>query len=288
MPKRLLLIDGNNLAWRGWLAEPLTTSKGRRVEVIYLGLRMLKTYLDKFKPHMLYVVWDGGRDIRRKELLPSYKERVRTEEQKATATAVFEQMNGLRSLIQEMNLPTVRCRGREADDIISALAGKPWASPYSEVVVVSTDRDYFQLLTSSKVKLFVPSKNVIFSKKEAEAELGVPLERYPLYKALVGGHDALPGVPGVGPKRATQIILSDPDLEDVKFNREEVRQWARVSAFLPVPESEIREGLRVKKSHSGYLGWLRRVAKSFDELEFLSLQRDFLSSFWEYLERSGG
>jgi len=72
---KILLIDGNNIAHMAYHIGIMLSNSGERVEVLFNGLRMIRGYLQEFEPDRVVVVWDGGRDERRKDAFPDYKKR---------------------------------------------------------------------------------------------------------------------------------------------------------------------------------------------------------------------
>lgn len=299
--KRVLLVDGNNLGFRGY-CNPLTTSQGHRVEVVFLGLRMLQNYLAKFKPDGLWVMWDGGLDPRRTSRFDGYKAKERTPEEEAERQEIYKQMKLLGSVLNRMGLLQSKLLYREADDVIYSITERLKTKPY-DFIVVSTDRDYFQMLSNEHVRLYIPTKQEVFGREKAEEELGLSIEQYPFYKALVGGHDAIPGVHGIGPVKATKILTALPSLGGAGYYSQamdviegltkseipsiaDILLWVDLSRFLMVPLEDFTDSIYGARFREDYMTWARNTKKLFDRLEFasiLSIFVDFATPFWEAL-----
>jgi len=207
---RVLIADGNNLGWRGSVTTPLTHN-GRRTEVIYSGLNIIRAYLDRFHPDECIVVWDGGRDKRRTSIYPQYKKKKKeyTEVEKRERAIFYEQLERLRKVFSKLGIFQYRVPGREADDVIFTLLH--YAIPpdsETECFVISTDKDFYQLFAWWKdVILYNPVKKRGITYFQAVEELGFDPEDYVLYRALVGDpSDNLPGVRGIGEVKAKKLL----------------------------------------------------------------------------------
>jgi len=204
----LLLIDGNNLGWRAYGQAPLIFGD-QRTEVIKIGLIMLRNYLELFCPDRVVVVWDGGHDRSRTSIYPEYKRRDKelTEAEKKEKDLFFDQVNRLQDSITKLGIDQVRVRRREADDVIFSILN-PALRSEEQAFVISTDEDMFQLVAHyPDVVVYSPIKQILYTKEEIETKLGFPVSFYLQYKALVGDpSDNLPGVRGIGPKKAAIVI----------------------------------------------------------------------------------
>jgi len=292
-----LVVDGNNLGWRAFARTPLEWN-GRRTEVSYIGLRQMITLLRKFNPEDVVVVWDGGRDKKRLDVFPEYKQdrRSLTPEEEAEKEEFYKQIRVFRRLLKKLGIKQLRCSGREADDVIYSLVlhvrilrGR------TDVVIVSTDKDFYQMLDMKAVHLYSPTKKKFITCEEAEEEIGVELKYYAMWKVLVGGHDNLPGLKGVGPKKAALLIrsqvlgenvsgLSDSLIEDFQS------KWSRliileteVARFQLVSYSEIQKGLDVPPVPT-FSEWMQGVRQEFERLGFVSLLDNFADSLVPFIE----
>ncbi|MFT5432547.1 MAG: DNA polymerase-1, partial [Myxococcota bacterium] len=220
-PPRLFLIDGYALIYRSYYAfisNPLTNSKGENTSAAWGVANFLMTVLEDHNPEYLAVVFDAGRSHREK-LYPEYKA---TREK--MPDDLREGLPRVRELIEAFHGPVVALEGFEADDVIGTLA-KQARSQDVDVVIVSGDKDFYQLLGSG-VSLLNPGRGgpqgVAAEHVGAEgalAKFGVPAERIIDYLALVGdSSDNVPGAPGVGPKTAVSLLNEFGSL-DALFER---------------------------------------------------------------------
>jgi len=198
-----LLIDGNNLVWRS-SSQVVLSHNGRNTEVAFIGAKQLMSYINKFKPEDILVVWDGGHDERRKALYPDYKKkREYTEEEELDFKAFYEQVHDFRMFLTAISIKQMQCRGREADDVIATLVEEEIMG--ENICIISNDEDYVQLLRDG-VKLYFPKKKELLTKEIYEAEMGFPVKEYPTYKAMIGGHDNIPGIKGIGSVGAKAVM----------------------------------------------------------------------------------
>jgi len=212
MKTLLLIIDTNNMGFMAFGRTPLK-HKGVRTEVISIGLAMLKRYLTTFAPDEVMFVYDGGRDVRRTSLYPAYKRPKRPER---TPVEIRERRSFFRQLrifsenMRRLGFTQVKCRGREADDVIYTVVKQMLEdNSFEQIIVVSSDRDFFQLfqLFGNKVSVYHPIRNILYDETAVMELFNVPTEWYLSYRAMVGdSSDNLPGVKGLGPAKAQKIV----------------------------------------------------------------------------------
>jgi hypothetical protein len=182
--------------------------QGTRTEIMHVGVGMLRKYVETMAPDRLAVVWDGGRDKYRTELYPAYKRKGKefSKQQMEERNIIFAQMRCLEFLFSIMGIEQYRLKGREADDVIFSIANRI----DGEVVVVSTDKDMYQLLAiSDKVKIYSPTKDFWVDREAFIKEYGFSYDQFVPYRALIGdASDNLPGVKGIGPVKAKALIAS--------------------------------------------------------------------------------
>jgi len=200
---KTLIIDLNNIGWMAAGIKPLTHN-GQRVEVIYVGLNMIRSYIVKFEPDICYVAADGGRDPERMKLYPDYKRRrgELTKVEIRERNGFFSQLNELQKVIKMLGIIQYRCKDREADDIIFNLLYES-----NESIIVSTDKDFFQTLNQKGVEIYSPVKKQIVRAADVEEKYKIPISYFIDHKALTGDpSDNLPGIRGIGDVGATWLI----------------------------------------------------------------------------------
>ena len=250
---RTLLIDGNNTCFQALGKAPLHYN-GQRTEVIKIALGMVRSYIEKFQPDTAIVAWDGGRDERRTSIYPDYKRKKRewTEDEKAEREILFEQMRQLMPVFTSLGLQQFKVKGREGDDLIFTLLCKGWVLD-GEQIVVSTDQDMFQLFSySSQVLIYSPIRKLMINADYVEQEFGIQLKDFAFYKAMVGdGSDNLPGIHGIGPKKAQQVMdayrgghneYGHKLLEQVLNNEDELTKQMTLVTLMAIPDEEIVAG----------------------------------------------
>ena len=220
----LLIIDGHSLAFRAFYALPLEsfqTSGGQHTNAIHGFLSMFLTILQAEKPTHVAVAFDISRYSFRTAEYPEYKG-TRGE----TPPEFIGQVPLLQEALRAMRIETIQMENYEADDILATLATKGEAAGL-DVLVVSGDRDTFQLVTD-KVTVLYPSARGVSELKRytpaaVEERYGIRPHQYPDIAALVGEtSDNLPGVDKVGEKTAVKWIQQYGSLDEVLAHRDEI------------------------------------------------------------------
>ncbi len=186
------------------------------------------------------IIFDAGRKTFRNDLYPDYKAN-RTE----CPPELSEQMPYFRELSRALGLPVLECPGFEADDIIATLTAKLSAA-HKPVVIVSGDKDLMQLV-SEDVVIWDTMKDARYGPPQVTEKFGVGPEKVTEILALTGdSSDNVPGVDGVGPKTATQLIQKFGSVEGVIAN---------VAALKD--DSEIRNRKKIAESIESHIERLR-------------------------------
>ncbi len=205
MPK-LALLDGHSLAYRAFYALPseMATSTGQVTNAVFGFTSMLIKLLADEKPDAIAVAWDVRGPTFRTEAYGGYKA------QREKAPDLFaSQLPLIDEVLEAMGITQFRAPGYEADDVIATLADRGRDEGW-DVVVVTGDRDAFQLI-DSKITVLYTMRGISDVARADEAWLtakyGVTPSQYVDYAALRGDpSDNLPGVPGVGEKTAAKLI----------------------------------------------------------------------------------
>jgi len=219
----LLLLDGHSLAYRAFYALPtdLVTSSGQVTNAVYGFTSMLVKVLGDLRPDHLAVCFDTAAPTRRKERDETYKAG-----RKEMPDLFRSQLPLIREVLDTLAIPVLEAEGYEADDLIATLAERAVAAG-SDVIVVTGDRDAFQLVRDPALKVLYNRRGVsdyvLYDEGGIEARTGVPPSRYLDYAALRGDpSDNLPGVPGIGEKTAAKLIRAYGDLEGLYAHLDEV------------------------------------------------------------------
>ena len=220
----LMLIDGHSLAFRAFYALPVdsfVTPDGQHTNAIHGFLSMLLSLLKNENPTHLAVAFDISRFSFRTRIYPEYKG-TRGE----TPPEFIGQVPLLQDALHVMGVTTLTKEDYEADDIIATLSTRGSEAGF-DVLVVSGDRDTFQLVTDNVTVLYPSARGVSELKRytpaAVEERYGVPPERYPDVAALVGEtSDNLIGVDKVGEKTAVKWINQFGSLDEVLAHADDI------------------------------------------------------------------
>jgi len=219
---KLLILDGNSVINRAFFGvKPLTTREGLYTHAIYGFLNILEKLEKEEQPEAVCVAFDLHG--------PTFRH-LKYEGYKATRHGMPEelaqQMPVMKQVLQAMNIPIYECEGWEADDVIGTV-GKICANNDWECVIATGDRDSLQLIDDLvKVKLVIsrPGQTTatLYDREKFEEEYGFEPKKMVDLKALMGdSSDNIPGVAGVGPKTATELLLKFGSLDGVYENLED-------------------------------------------------------------------
>jgi len=218
MPKQIYLIDGSSYIYRAYHAlTPLSNSRGFPTHAIYGVTNMILKILREKKPDYIAVVFDAkGPTFRHKES-PTYKANRPT-----MPEDLSQQIPYIKKIIQALGITFLEKEGYEADDIIATLC-KQFAHQDVEIVLVSGDKDLWQLL-SSKTKLWDSMRDKILEERDILGKYKLPPSRLKEVMALTGDKiDNIPGVPKVGEKTAIKLIQEFGSLDNLLANIEKVK-----------------------------------------------------------------
>ncbi len=222
-PKRIFLLDGHSLAYRAFFALPvsLATSTGQVTNAVYGFTSMLIKLLGDEHPDYLAVAFDVGAPTVRLEKFPEYKAG------RAETPSDFKPQLGLiEEVLDTLHVPIVRVVDHEADDAIGTLAVRA-AERGIEAVIVTADRDFFQLV-GPRIRVMFNRRGisdiVLYDEAGVEERFGIPPAKYLEYVALKGDtSDNIPGVPGVGEKTAARLVQEYGSVEEILAHTDELR-----------------------------------------------------------------
>jgi DNA polymerase I len=208
---RVLLLDTHALLFRAFFAlPPMTTKAGRPTSALYGLAVMVLKLLREERPAGVAFALDAGRPTFRHAQRSSYKAH-----RPPLPDALRQQLDALPRLLDALGTPCFVAPGFEADDILAALARK-LGSPKTEVRIVTTDHDLFQLARDGVDVLFVGArgrKPTLYDHHALVARYGVAPAQLPSLTALVGDTaDNLPKIPGVGLRTARKLVQRFGDM----------------------------------------------------------------------------
>ena len=213
---KLLLIDGNSLVYRAFFALPtdMATASGQVTNAVYGFATMLVTMVKDQNPDGVLVVFDRKEPTFRHEAIPEYKA-----QREKTPEILLEQLQIARELLDVLGIAHREAVGFEGDDIIATVAALA-VSESHDVIIVTGDRDAYQLVKDPHIKVMYNKRGVsdyaLYDEAGIVERTGVHPSKYADYAAMRGDpSDNLDGVPGVGEKTAAKLLNQYGDLAGV-------------------------------------------------------------------------
>lgn len=256
--ERYLLIDGLNLFFRNFSAINAVNSNGVHIGGLGGFFRSLGALIRTIQPTQVYMVFDGvGSSNIRKNIIPEYKSNRNTsritkhelfdnleEEDDSKINQIVRIIQYLKTLpVKTVSLPTV-----EADDIIAYLSSTLPTKPEDRVFIVSSDKDYLQLI-SDKVIVYRPIEKEYYTTDTVKEKFNITPHNFLLYKLLMGDNsDGVTGIKGLGakglfkrfPELATQDLSFDDLINLAEAKLKEHIIYARVLHNIPLLEDKYR------------------------------------------------
>ncbi|QQZ10635.1 DNA polymerase I [Heyndrickxia vini] len=221
MSNKLILIDGNSIAYRAFFALPLLNNdKGIHTNAIYGFTTMLMKILNEEKPTHILVAFDAGKTTFRHETFKEYKGT-----RQKTPPELSEQFPFIRELLDAYGIQRYELANYEADDIIGTLSLKAEKEGF-EVKVISGDKDLTQL-SSKETTVCITKKGITdieeYTPEHINEKYGLIPEQIIDMKGLMGdASDNIPGVPGIGEKTAIKLLKEFNTLENLLDSIEQV------------------------------------------------------------------
>ena len=279
----LVLIDGPNYVFRAFHAvkHNLSNSKGQPTNAVFGYVQMVRSILKDLSPTHVAVVFDPKGGTFRNEMYKEYKAH-----RPPMPEDLAAQWNYIYEVTDAFNFARICVQNYEADDVIATLARQAEAKGW-DVTIVSTDKDLMQLV-GDKIWMLDTMRRKEYGIDEVKEKWGVPPEKVQDLLALTGDSaDNIPGVPGIGPKTALELINTYGDLEGILSHAHEIKQNKRrenliefaddarlsynlvaLNEHTPLPVT--LDDLKVQKPNR------EALAKVFAELEFRRLTAEFL------------
>jgi len=280
----LLLLDGMSLAFRAFFALPddLATADGTVTNAVHGFTSMLVFLVREHRPSALAVAFDAPGPTFRDEMVEEYKAG-RAE----TPDILTPQFDMIRRVLASLAVPLVEVPGYEADDALATLATEARDRGH-EVIVVTGDRDCFQLVEDPYVRVLYNRRGVsdysLYDEAGIVERTGIVPSKYPMLAALRGDpSDNLPGVPGVGEKTAAKLLNSYSDLDGIFANLDALTPKLRENLATNEERARSNESvmrlvrdvpLEVRVTDLELGGWDTATARAvFNELELRTLWR---------------
>lgn len=211
MSKNILyLIDGNSLVYRSYYAIKLSNSRGFPTGAIFGFLNAMRKILQKYQPQFMAVCFDVSRKTHRQEKFKAYKI-----QRPPAPDALKMQMPPIKELLCHLGISIVEKENYEADDLISSLTYKAYEKGWN-VVIISSDKDMYQLIKDDAVYVYNPVKDVVYDHAHFIDEFGFIPRHIVDYLALVGDSvDNIPGAKGIGKVGALTLIKQFGTIEKI-------------------------------------------------------------------------
>ena len=239
-----LVVDGNSLTYRAFFALPtdMATASGQVTNAVFGFTSMLINVLKDHTPDGVLVAFDRPEPTFRHEAEPLYKA-----QREAAPDILRQQMGLVREVLDAVGIAAIDLSGWEADDII-ATATDRLVDAGHQVIIVTGDRDSYQLVRDPDVKVLYNKRGVsdyaFYDEAGIEERTGVAPSLYVQYAALRGDNsDNLPGVPGVGEKTAAKLINTYGGLDGIFEHVDE--QTPKLRSNLAEHEARARKNLEL-------------------------------------------
>jgi DNA polymerase I len=243
---RLLIVDGHAYAYRAFHAiRSLNGPDGAPTNAIYGFIKMLSKMGNTLQPTHHCVVWDGGLCAQRMAALPEYKVH-----RPPMPSDLERQLPEIESYLEASNIPSFEREGIEADDWIASQACCAVRAS-ADVVIASADKDFLQLV-SPHVGLLNPNdkSEAVWKAEQVRAKTGLDPEQVVDWLSLIGDAvDNIEGVPGIGPKTATELLKQFGSI-DVLYSRLGEVKSERIRANLLAAEANVRRNQKLIRLHT--------------------------------------
>ncbi len=282
----LYLIDGSGFIFRAFYAmPPLTRKDGTPVGAVLGFTNMITRLLMEMEAHKIAVVFDAKRQTFRNDIYPEYKAN-----RGETPEDLIPQFPLIREVCKAFDLPMLEMEGYEADDLIATYTKRAREKGF-DVTIVSSDKDLMQLVDDGKVVLYDHMKNRYIDEEKVIEKFGVSPEKVLDILALAGdSSDNIPGVPGIGPKTATELIKEFGTLENLLENAHTIKQNKRRENLIEFTEQaklskklvKLEENVPIDTSLDAlHLDQpnLEKVVAFLEEQNFKSLENIFRKKF---------
>jgi len=238
----LLAVDANSLLHRAYHAYPitLTSAENQPVNAVYGFTAMLLDAILQYKPEYIFCAFDTAKPTFRHTSYVGYKAN-----RKQTDSELVLQIPYVYEVLNALNIPTFAIPGFEADDILGTISTKvvnERLREISQTYILTGDRDLFQLV-NEKVQVILPKgsfKNLeVYHEQEVMTRMGVPPSLITDLKGLMGdASDNIPGVKGIGPKTAVELLTRFGTLEKIYENLDAVKDISKRTAQLLIDDHE--------------------------------------------------
>ncbi len=251
--KKIALIDGYGFVFRAYHSlPPLTRPDGKPVGAVYGFTNMLIKLLAGLDVTHAAIVFDAGSKTFRNDIFPAYKAN-----RPPCPEDLIPQFAIVREAAESLNLMILEKTGFEADDIIATIA-KKYSGPENKILIVSSDKDLMQLINDN-VAMYDAMKNKMIGDAEVREKFFVgPNQVLDILSLMGDASDNIPGVKGIGPKTAAELIQQFGSLENIFANLDQIKQDkrrqllsdgaenAKISKILAALKEDVDLGIKIE------------------------------------------
>ena len=275
---KVMLVDGNSLTYRAFFALPtdMATASGQVTNAVFGFTSMMINLIRDHRPTNVVVAFDRPEPTFRHERIETYKAN-----RDAAPDILRQQMGLVRQVVEALRIPILEAAGYEADDILATLATRA-RDAGDEVLIVTGDRDCYQLVEDPLVKVLYNKRGVsdyaLYDEAGIKERTGVSPAAYPQYAALRGDpSDNLPGIPGVGEKTAAKLINTYGGLDGI---------FAHVDEQTPKLRENLTEHEGQARLNAEVMVLLRDIPLDvdLDELTMGPFDTDEVRQLFDFLE----
>jgi len=286
---KVILIDGNNIAYRAFYAIPenISTSSGTATNAVLGFTNMLLRLIEDQYPDTIICAFDSKVPTFRHRMFDQYKIK-----RKKMPTELSEQFPLIKEVLDAFNIVYLEKEGFEADDILADITDKI-KNQFDEVIILTGDKDILQLVSGNVRVMAIKqgiTDTVLMDRFKVEEKLGVKPENVKDLLALMGdSSDNIPGIPGIGPKTARSLVreygsveeiysnidkIANPRLKEMLVKNKDIAVLSKELTQLKMPGDLNIENI-VDSSFKDVS--FDRVKQLFESLEFKSLEKKLTS-----------
>jgi DNA polymerase-1 len=282
---KVILIDGNNIAYRAFYALPdsISTSSGIITNAVLGFTNMLLKLIEEQHPDTILCAFDSKTPTFRHKIFDRYKIN-----RKKMPTELSSQFPLIKEVLDVFNIIYLERDGFEADDILAGIVNSI-KDEFNQIIIVTGDKDILQLV-SGNIKVMAIKKGitdtVIFDRLKVEEKFGVKPENMKDLLALMGdSSDNIPGVPGIGPKTARLLVkkygcleeiykninkVDNPRLRELLTNNKKLAELSKELTTLKIArDTDVSEFINKSFKNISF----NKVKQLFESLEFRSLEK---------------
>lgn len=273
-----ILIDGLNVFMRHYCANPTVSLNNTQCGGILGFLRNIQHLCDRFRPHKMTIVWEGGGSSRRRAIEPNYKQGKRPvklnrsgyySDRYDTQDNRDDQLKTLIEILSYIPVTQIYVNDCEADDIIGYISKNKKAG--HRKILVTSDKDYYQLIDEGNV-IWSPNQKKIIDREEVLAKWGVSATNFCTTRCFVGDQsDGIKGIKGVGFKT---MLKHFPQLKEDTFISVEdiIQETKNLQSNSSVVKEIILKENRLKKNWQ--LMYLDSACLSWQQIKSINFQYD--------------